>query len=86
MRGNALIELGLTLTSYFQFREPSPQQLIELDEMVLIDARTALTWSARQPDVCLIENAPLKVAPLQVDFDDCWQQGQSSQQIRNLNL
>lgn len=86
MRGNTLIELGLNLTSYFQFREPSPQQLIELDDMLLIDGRSAVTWSARQPEIRLIDNHPLQVIPMQVAFDECWQLGQASQQIRNLYL
>lgn len=86
MRGNALIELGLNLTSYFQFREPSPQQRIELDEMLLIDGRTSLSWSPRSPDIHVIRNSPVQVTAAQQAFNECWDFGQPSQQIRNLYL
>lgn len=86
MRGNPLIELGLNLTSYFQFREPTPQQNIDLDEMILIDQRHAFTWSERQPEIKFIQDQSLQLAPLQSGFDECWHRGQASQHIRNLNL
>ena len=85
-RGNALIELGLQLTSYFSFREPSPQQLCELHETVISDNRLAVVWSSAAILNALSITQPAEVALKKEAFDACWSQGQPSRQIRNLYL
>jgi len=85
LRGNALVELGLKLTSYVSFRDPAPTQPL-MGDMLIIDGRTLLKKPTPDSMQAELHHDPLAAKLALKEFDEYWNSGEPSQQIRNLHL
>lgn len=85
-RGNPLIELGLQLSSYFEFREPlKPMPMMA--EMALFDQRRLVARLASDPSkVEVWEGHSNALTDARQNFDRYWHEGRPSQSVRSLHL
>lgn len=85
-RGNPLIELGLKLSSYFEFREPA-KSLPVMSDMAIIDGKMLIqAFKDEMYRFLLWPGMCSEVAEANKRFSQYWQEGQASQQIRGLHL
>ncbi len=85
-RGNGLIELGLQLTSFFQFHEPA-KAMPMLFEHAIIDNKILVRRSTSNPQqVETWSGVDQNIPVAQREFENYWTHSKPSLNIRNLNL